>query len=90
MLSIIPLANNTPKAKAAETMKNWMAMTNFLRSHRSANTPPHGPSSRTGSALTATVRMEWSAEPLTSKANQPMVMNWSHWAQLPNRLPVHR
>ena len=78
MLSIFPLAIRTPKAMADATITNWMAITSFLRSHRSANTPPHGPKSKTGKALTATVNMEWSAEPLISRANQPIVMNWSH------------
>jgi hypothetical protein len=65
-------------------------MTSFLRSNRSAKTLPQGPKISKGSALTATVNIEWNAEPEISRASQPMVMNCSHWAQFANRLPVHR
>lgn len=75
MESIIPLANSTPKAKADETITTWMPMTSGLRSQRSAKTPPQGPKIKTGNARTATVKMEWSAEPVISKASHPMVMN---------------
>jgi hypothetical protein len=34
--------------------------------------------------------MEWRADPLMSKAIQPTVMNWSHWAHSGNRFPVNR
>ena len=90
MLSIFPLASKTPKVIADDTITTWAPMTSFLGFSRSAKTPPHGPKISTGNALTATVKIEWSAEPVISNASQPRVMNWSHWAQLAKRLPVHR
>ena len=79
---------------AVTPMKDWMPITNLRRLTRSPNTPPQGPTTKTGRVLippTVTTKKPENPElSVRARTNHPTESIWTHWALFAQKLAVQR